>query len=352
MITSPRVFGDEHLPGELIHRDQETRELTRAWKPALHGERPSDVILSGPSGVGKTVLVRDGLDRLQEAAVVGTAHVRCLGATTGDILRGVLRGFGYDAPQNQPIEDLHWTLRDSIDRPVVVVLDEADGLAQNDALECLTQVRRLAMVVVTHEPKQWLSDASPSIRDRLTGGGCKRLNLDRYSTEELADILERRASEGLRAGSVTREQLRAIDAEVGGVAREGIQSLRAATELAEERGHDRILDEDIGSSFERARHWIRKQNLQSLPYHHHVLYALIREAGKISATDLHNRYEEAAESLYRGTRSMPIGERARRKKIRKLHEYDLIEWDGQHQHRVYKPIDDSIDGRVELLARQ
>ncbi len=348
MITSPRVFEDEHLPRELIHRDAEMQTLTRAWAPVRHGERAGDIILSGPYGVGKTVLLRHALDRLERAATVGTAHVPCLGATTGDILRTILADLGHDAPQNQPIDDLRWTLQDTVDYPVVVVLDEADGLGGNDALECLTEIRRLSLVIVTHEPEQWLADASPSARDRLTGAGCTHLELDGYSTEELADILERRAQRGLRPDSVRREQLREIDGEVGGVAREGIQSLRAAAELAEERGHERITDTDIADSFERARHWIREQNLQSLPYHHHVLYAIIEEAGEISATALHDRYEAVAEGVYRGKRSMPIGERARRGKLRKLREYDLIEGDGNGRDRTYRVLDEAIASRMRL----
>jgi Cdc6-like AAA superfamily ATPase len=348
MLTSLRVFEDEHLPRELIHRDAELQTLTRAWKPVRHGERAGDIILSRPSGVGKTVLVRHALERLERAVAVGTAHVPCLGATTGAILRTILEDLGQDAPQNQPIDDLRWTLRDADEDPVVVVLDEADGLAGNDALEYLREIRRLSLVVVTHEPEQWLADASPMVRDRLTGAGCTHLELDGYSTEELADILERRANRGLRPDSVRREQLREIDGEVGGVAREGIQSLRAAAELAEERGHERVMDADIADCFERARHWIREQNLQSLPYHHHVLYAIIQEAGEISATALHDRYEAVAEEVYRDKRSMPIGERARRGTLRKLQKYDLINGDGNGRDRTYRVLDGAIASRVTL----
>jgi Cdc6-like AAA superfamily ATPase len=348
MITSPRVFEDDHLPRELIHRDAELQTLTRAWKPVQHGERAGDVILSGPSGVGKTVLVRHALERLQRAATVGTANVPCLGATTGEILRKTLQDLGEDAAQNEPIDDLRWTLQDVVDRPIVVVLDEADSLAENEALEYLTEIRRLSLVVVTHEPEQWLASATPSVRDRLTGAGCAELDLDGYSTEELADILERRADRGLRPGSVTREQLRAIDGEVGGVAREGIQSLRAAAELAEERGHDKITDSDIADCYERARHWIRQKNLESLPYHHHLLYAMIREAGEITATELHDRYERLGEAPYRNTRWMPIGERARRGKLRKLQEYDLLAAAGDGRNRTYWPVDPNIESRTEI----
>ncbi len=41
------------------------------------------------------------------------------------------------------------------------------------------------MVTTTHEPGGWLADASPPVRDRLTGAGRTHLELDGYSTEKL-----------------------------------------------------------------------------------------------------------------------------------------------------------------------
>ena len=94
---------------------------------------------------------------------------------------------------------------------------------------------------------------------------------------------------------------------VAGVARFGIQSLYAAAELAVERSHERIRPVDIDDSHDRALHRIRQSNLNSLPLHHHVLYKLIRVAGEVSASELHERHENAAEQLYAGSAQTPIG---------------------------------------------
>jgi Cdc6-like AAA superfamily ATPase len=342
MITSPHVFDDEHLPRELPHRDTERNTLSRAWRPVLHGAPADDVIVSGPSGVGKTALVKYGLTHLQTEASTPAAHIRCLGSTAGDILRSVLDVLGYSPSPTAPLDDLQWTLHDVVDEPVVVVLDEADGLLNNDALECLCAVERLSLVVITHDPEEWLAHTERRVQDRLEGERTQRIALDRYSTDELADILSRRADSGLRHDSVDREQLRAIANEVAGVAREGIQSLRAAAELASERGHDRITDTDIADCYERAQRRIRESNLQSLPYHHQVLYAIIHEASEIEASQLHDRYDAIAETAYQETRWTPIGKRSRRNKLRKLKEYGLVHVGGEGANREYEPVDDSV----------
>ena len=53
MITDRRVFEDIYLPRELIHRESEVGQLSRAFQPALSGSAPYNALISGPSGVGK-----------------------------------------------------------------------------------------------------------------------------------------------------------------------------------------------------------------------------------------------------------------------------------------------------------
>jgi hypothetical protein len=40
MIIDPRVFEDVYLPRELIHRESEVGQLSRAFQPALSGSTP------------------------------------------------------------------------------------------------------------------------------------------------------------------------------------------------------------------------------------------------------------------------------------------------------------------------
>lgn len=78
-------FGQNRCPPTST-RPLAIRASTPATPPG-DGDRAEDVIVSGPSGVGKTVLSRHTLDRLDEEAPVASAHVRCLGSTAGAVLR-------------------------------------------------------------------------------------------------------------------------------------------------------------------------------------------------------------------------------------------------------------------------
>ena len=350
MIIDPRVFEDVYLPRELMHRESEVGQLSRAFQPALRGSAPHNALISGPSGVGKTVLARHTLDRLEKRAPVAHAHIRSLGKSTGAILREALRQHPADVSEqfsrNTPVDDVSQLLRDTVEYPFVVILDEADNIHDHDVIEHLHAIPRISIVAICHNPQSWLAQVPTD--DSHSFDGDRHIQLHRYGTDELADILEARANQGLAEDMVTREQLRTIANHVAGVARFGIQSLYAAAELAVERSHDTIRPADIEDSYDRALHRIRQSNLDSLPLHHHILYELIRVPGEVSASELHNRYENAAEQLYAGYPQTPIGKRSRRNKLTKLREYDLIEHEGPPQNRVYRVLDCELESVINL----
>jgi len=350
MIQSPRVFEDAHVPRELPHRHAEIQTLSRAWTPALHDQPADDVIIHGPSGVGKTALAKYGLNHLQAEGQTPAVHVRCLGTTTGDILREMLATLGERPAPNAPLDDLQWTLRDVVNEPVIGILDEADGLINSEALQHLAGIEYLSLVVITHDPEHFLAHVPDRARERLEGERTRRIALDRYGTDELTDILDKRASRGLRPDSVRREQLREIVNEVAGVARKGIQSLRAAVELAEERRHAQITTKDLEDCYARAQRRIRELNLASLPLHHQVLYGIVRDAEEIFAGDLHERYDAIASEAYRGTDCTPISKRSRRNKLQKLEEYDLVECVGDTRSRSYRVCDDAVEPALAVVG--
>jgi len=344
MITHPRVFDDEWPPDELKHRDGPVDALSRAFDSATAGHEAESVIIHGPSGVGKTALARHVLRRLERHADITTGHVDGHGTTTGAVIRKAIAAApGSETPaQNATVGDLRRDLRERVDGPYVLVLDEAEGLPSTDALDHLLDVPGLSIVAIVHDEERWLARISGDARREIDVS----IGLDRYHVDELTDILWDRATKGLAGDPITDRQLERIADGVAGIARFGIQSLRAAAEIATDREHWEILDEDIADSFHRARTRIRRLNLRSLPFHHHVVYAIVRDVGECSSRELHRRYDEIADAVYRGTDLQPIGKRDRRNKLAKLEDYDLIEREDQ-THRV---CDASIAAAVTLPA--
>jgi len=346
MITDPRVFHDEYLPRELKYREGPVEEICRAFDPAVDGDQATDVLVAGPSGVGKTVLVRHTLNRLEQYADVDHAHIECLGADTEDVLQAALRKHRtpVDIYDDAGVKDLRDQLRETIRQPYILVLDEADALPDTGILDDIIDIAGVSIVGICHDQERWLARVSDDVRRRLAAP----VRLERYGVSELSSILRDRADQGLRRDAVDDAHLRTIANEVAGVARYGIQALRAAAEFASDRSHGRIQKIDVADSFDRARRRIRRSSLDSLPFHHHLLYGLIHQSGKLSASALHEHYEMIAEEVYFGRDLTPIGGRARRNKLSKLREYDLIDCQGPPQNRRYYVLDESISPPVTL----
>lgn len=345
MIVDERVFADDHLPQQILHRECETASLLRALGPTTEPRR-GDAIIYGPSGVGKTALTRSTVHRLSEERSVQTAHVRCLGASVATVARKVLEQLpGPNPAMNTPQEDLCLMLRERVDEPLVVVLDEGDDLARTEVLPRLFDVPQISVVLVCHDVDSWLAAADPTVRGRLSG---TEIRLRRYGVDALADILEERARVGLVKDAVRRRVLEAIADEVAGVARDGIQTLRAAAELADRRERDRIGADFIDEAHEEAKRRIREHNLASLPLHHQVVYELLRVEDGLRGGELHERYDQVAEDVYAGRPLTPVNKGSRRRHLRKLRDYDLVEAVGENRNRVYQVLDERVKPAVAL----
>ena len=339
MIRRRQVFDDETPPPNLRHREAQVQELIRLLHRA-RSDHNQGALLAGPSGVGKTALGRTVIEEFAREFGARWTWIQALGTTTGELFREAIRGAGGTVADNAPNGELPGRLRETLaGDELVILLDEADDVAGTGAVGQLQSVPGVEVVVICHEPDDWLARSESGVRQYLHGG---RIALKRFGVDELADILHDRARVGLVDGAVTRAQLETIADDVAGVAREGIQTLRAAAEIAVEREHGRIHDVDVDDAYERARASIREANLHSLPFHHHVLYELIRVAGEITGRELNAQYEAAKDDLYASRKRTPIGRRDRRNKLDKLRAYDLVERERLDHRWLYTAVDATL----------
>lgn len=348
MIVRRDVFDEDHRPQRLLHRESETTLLLEALDPGEDGSHRGHAVLSGSSGVGKTVLSKQCVERLRGRRGTIDAHVRCLDVAPGTIYRRTVESFQRgpdDVPRTEPVDDVLAMLERIVadaDPAGVVILDEADDIVQ-EAVDTLSSMAGLSVVVICHDPDAWFSRLGPGVRDRFTAG--THIDLDRYSVNELADILERRAEAGLRRDIWTRAQLEAIADHQAGVARDAIQSLRAAAEVAHQRGHDEIRETDLERGYERAKRDIREANVRSLPFAYQFLYELVRIYGPVSSSKLYNLADKHQDIVWADRPARPPStNRARRNQLSKLRSYDLLET----ENNVHKACNESIEPSVGI----
>jgi Cdc6-like AAA superfamily ATPase len=342
MLWDESVFRDGWVPRRLERRDDEQEQLAAALRPAVRGKPPTDVVISGPSGVGKTALAKCQVEALRLEADVCSTHIQCLGTAAGEICRDLVREHprGGSPAHTAPVEDVRADLARSVDRPYIVVLDEADDVCRTDLLGWLDGIEAVAAVAICHDSDEWLGHL-----DAATARGRRHIPLETYSVDALASILAQRADLGLRHGAVDRQLLERIAQRCAGVARTGIQMLFEAAKRASEDRRATIEEADIGPAAEAARRRIRASNLSSLPVGHLLVYHLIQQAdgSRLSAGALTDRYDDVAASALADHPATPAAPATRRRYLSKLEDYGLITSTGENRHRSYIALDPDLE---------
>lgn len=334
MIVDGRVLREDFVPSEVVHRHDEVNLLSESLEPLLYDRRADPAFLFGPTGVGKTCIARYTLAQLREQAPsVRVGYVNCWQEYTRfRVLYGILEAVGRttDVHRSTPKDELFDRLRGTDDQPIVAILDEVDQLEETAALYDLHRLGHVSLVLIANREEELFAGFDDRVRSRLRAG--TRVRFDRYGTDELAAILDKRAEKALEPGVVNDEQLRTIADAASGDARVGIGILRSAARRATQQGRDTVTDDVLEAAIPDARAAIRRKTVEGLIEHQRVLYDVIAEAGEIEPGELYDAYERRVAD--------PKTERTLRNYLTKMVHYDLIEADGKRRGRTYRIVDD------------
>ncbi|GAB3021481.1 Cdc6/Cdc18 family protein [Natronobiforma cellulositropha] len=334
MIVDSRVLREDFVPSEVRHRHDEVSHLSETLEPLLCDEPPETAFLFGPTGVGKTCIARYTLAALREQRPdVRVAYVNCWQEYTRyRVLYRVLEALerAFDVHGSTPTADLFDRLARADERPIVVVLDEADQLEETEVLYDFHRLRHVSPVLIANREEELFAHFDDRVRSRLRAG--TRVYLERYRADELVAILEERVRQGLEPGVVDEPQLRAVADAAAGDARVAIGTLRTAARLSSQRGRERITDEVLETAIPDTRAAIRRETIEGLIEHQRVLYELITDAGEIAPRDLYDAYETRVDE--------PKTTRTLRNYLTKMVHYDLIEARGRKRGRTYRVLED------------
>lgn len=332
MIADERVFEEGFVPADVVHRHDEVNRLSAALRPLVDGGRAEHAFCFGPTGAGKTCVARYALRELQDAAAVDVGYVDCwTDYTRFRVLERALAGVGAAADvhrQSTPTDELVERLRRRLDRPYVLVLDEADQLGEAAALHDLHRVPEVTLVAVANRERDLFAGLDDRLASRFATG--PRVRFDAYGTDELVAILRKRVDRGL-AGDVADRHLRSVADAAGGDARVAIGSLRQAARRAAAADRDRLTDDLVAAAVPAAESQVRQRTLDRLTDHQRVLYETIEAAGEIAPGELYERYEDRVEA--------PKSRRTLRNYLAKMEHYNLVASAGEKRGRTYRHVE-------------
>lgn len=136
-----------------------------------------------------------------------------------------------------PHDELLARLAD-VDKPFLIVLDEADQIDDPNLLRRLYGIHNVTMILVTNHKRGLFSPLDERLQSRLRSSDT--IEFDQYTHDELRGILSDRVAWGLTVGSVTDSQIERIADAASDNARDAISILWSAARHAEQAGCERV----------------------------------------------------------------------------------------------------------------
>lgn len=340
-----------HLPdhGRIVGRDDEISALANALNPALFNQSPSNVLLYGKTGTGKSLCAKHVSRRLvdeadEEGVTVGVAYVDCAqDSTETQAVQTIATATNTPATEvSIPDKGIStstyykrlWRILDELYDVVVVILDEIDKLENDDILMQLSRageagkLERCKLGVIGISNKIKYKDR---MDERVKSSLCEReFVFPPYDANQLRSIMEARSDafkEGvLEPGTIPLAAAQA--AQEHGDARKAIDILRYAGELAQAEHAETVREEYVKKARERAENDRFRELIRgATPHSKYALQALAILSLDNPDVDAFrtSRVYEVYEQVCRQMDSDPLSTRRVRDLLREQAFLDVIE---------------------------
>jgi len=315
IIKNREILHFTYIPNIIFHRDSEQEQVTQSLLPILKQSRPSNLLVYGKPGTGKTLVVRKVLSKIQERVEKSNFPIKLVYSNSKNetTLYGLLVSIGRQLGLNEKelpttglaISEVFKRLLNKIRIEkfnAVFVIDEIDYLAQlvvktgKDILYQLTraneqlEVGSLTMVGISND-LTFKEKLDPRVISSL---GEEEIVFTNYNVEQIKKILEERINESFIENSVEDPALNLCAALAGGEhgdARRAIDLLRVAGELAERQQSDKVTIEHVREASLKIEENKEEASLKSYPLHEKLVLLAIMKANGSSTGEIYSSYK-------------------------------------------------------------
>lgn len=312
------ALSPEYVPDKLPFRESQTKQVAQILAPALHGSKPSNLLLYGKTGTGKTAVARLVVERLhtQDASrKIATCYVNSrIAGTEYRTLAKVADSLPLQEDDKIPgtglsigtvLDRIFSTIKDN-QIHFILVLDEIDYLVNTYGDDILYQFTRAGehvepgffTIVGISNDLRFKDELDPRVLSSL---GEEELVFPPYTTEELYTILSARAKIAFRPDVVPNAVLNLCAALAGsehGDARRAVDLLRVAGEIAEREGKHEVTEDCIRKASERVESSRIDDAMRSLPIQNKlILLTASRFPDGTNTGDLYVAYQGLVRQL-------------------------------------------------------
>jgi cell division control protein 6 len=299
IFANKELLEINHLPeeGRIVGRDDEIENLATAVNPALFGQSPSNVLIYGKTGTGKSLCAKHVSGRLVDATApedisAAFAYVDCAQDTTEtQAVQSIASTVNDPALTDVTIPDKGiststyykrlWTVLDQSFDVVLIILDEIDKLDDDSILMQLSRAGeagkldrcKIGTIGISNKIKY-----KDRMDERVKSSLCEReLVFPPYDADQLRDIMNARKDafkpDVLADSTIPRAA--AFAAKEHGDARKAIDILRYAGEIAQANGDSIVAETHVEQARQRAENDRFRELIRgATPHSRYVLQAL------------------------------------------------------------------------------
>ena len=346
LMKNRRTLTIDYVPEKLPFRDEETKIVAQALSVVLKGARPSNLLLFGKPGTGKTAVVRKVIEHLDKKAKeleleVIVPFINTKSANTAyKVLYEIAEYMGINKEEKKL--QVHFTglsMGEATDRildfigkkklNVVIVFDEIDSLVDKNGDDILYNFTRaneriskggfISLIGISNS-LTFKDKLDPRVRSSLSE---EEMVFNPYKVEQLQKILIDRSRLAFNDDAVSNAAINLCAAMAGkenGDARKAIDLLRVSAEIAEREKADKVEEKHIRLAHEKIEKDTNYEILKNSTTHTKIIIMAIMKS-KIGNT---GEVYEIYSSLCKHTEQEPLTQRRITQIISELDQLGLV----------------------------
>lgn len=355
LVKNRQTLTIDYVPDHLPFRDEEARGLAETLSTVLKKDpgRPSNLLLFGKPGTGKTAVVKSVVDRLiKKASEIGIEiTVPVINAKLANSAYKILYEIAEYMGINRQEKKVHFTglsMGEATDRilqfiqknrmHVILVIDEIDSLVDKNGDDVLYSITRanermakggFVTLIGISNSLTFKDKLDPRVRSSLSE---EEMVFNPYGVEQLRQILSERARIAFNDGAITDAAINLCAAIAGrehGDARKAIDLLRVAAELAERAHAGKVEEKHVRAAQEKIEKDTNLEVIRNATLHEKLVIVAITKSKNGNTGEVYEIYS----SLCTQANHDPLTQRRMTQIISRMDQLGLISTDIINQGR-------------------
>ncbi|MGI0083034.1 MAG: Cdc6/Cdc18 family protein [Nitrosopumilaceae archaeon] len=322
LFKDREVLQFTYIPKNILHRDDEQKKVMQSLLPLAKKSRPSNLLVYGKTGTGKTLVVRKMLQKIQgrpelQSFPLKVAYSNAKEETT---LYGLLVSFGKQLgltsrkelpPTGLSISAVFNKIIDTIKKnsfKTIFVIDEIDYLVKlvsktdKDVFYLLTRANErlgegsLTIIGISND-LTFKERLDPRVLSSLSE---EEIVFTNYTGDQIKEILMERIKDAFTEGVIEQGSIELCARMAGqehGDARRAIDLLRVAGEIAERENSEKVTQDHIRKASSKMEEDKETAALNSYPLHEKLLILSVMKSNGAGTGEIYHYYKNLCKTV-------------------------------------------------------